>query len=237
MNNRNPHIHTLSVVTILFCFLFADILNAQDRPYHDHRDHRDRQSQRDMDDQRDEPVLGLRVGANYANVWDESDQEFEADGVFGPAGGVFLSMPLGPYIGLQPEILFSQKGYTRDGEFLGEEYNFSRRASYIDIPFQLQLKPSPYVSVVAGPQYSILIDDRWDYEFADTVEGDFGEELAAGDIRDHVVGLVGGLDFNFSRTVLSARAGWDLMSNEGDGDFDEPRYKNAWLQLTLGVRF
>src|SRR5690625_6093426 len=98
MNNRNPHIHTLSVVTILFCFLFADILNAQDRPYHDHRDHRDRQSQRDMDDQRDEPVLGLRVGANYANVWDESDQEFEADGVFGPAGGVFLSMPLGPYI-------------------------------------------------------------------------------------------------------------------------------------------
>src|SRR5690625_3010099 len=139
MNNRNPHIHTLSAVTILFCFLFADILNAQDRPYHDHRDHRDRQSQRDMDDQRDEPVLGLRVGANYANVWDESDQEFEADGVFGPAGGVFLSMPLGPYIGLQPEILFSQKGYTRDGEFLGEEYNFSRRASYIDIPFQLQI--------------------------------------------------------------------------------------------------
>ena len=59
--------------------------------------------------------LGLKVGANLSNVYDESGQDFVADAKSGLAAGVFLRLPLGKFIGLQPEVMFSQKGFKATG--------------------------------------------------------------------------------------------------------------------------
>jgi hypothetical protein len=56
-------------------------------------------------------------------------------------------------------------------------------------------------------------------------------------IRKNILCFVGGLDFNFNHLVLGARAGWDLRNNNGSDTSTTPRYKNAWLQATVGVRF
>jgi hypothetical protein len=37
--------------------------------------------------------------------------------------------------------------------------------------------------------------------------------------------------------VLSARSGWDVQRNNGDGTSSIPRYKNVWFQATIGYRF
>ena len=78
------------------------------------------------------------------------------------ASGVFLAIPIGTYIGIQPEVLFSQKGFKATGSILGEEYKFTRTTNYIDIPIYLALKPSPFLTIVAGPQFSYLMS-RKDY--------------------------------------------------------------------------
>ena len=56
-------------------------------------------------------AFGMKAGANYSNVYDSKGEDFNADPKFGLAAGAFLSIPFGQYIGIQPEILFSQKGF------------------------------------------------------------------------------------------------------------------------------
>ena len=63
--------------------------------------------------------FGIKAGANYANVYDERGDEFRADGKIGAVAGVFVSIPMGSIFGLQPEILFSQKGFKATGSVLG----------------------------------------------------------------------------------------------------------------------
>jgi hypothetical protein len=53
-------------------------------------------------DNRENVKFGLKVGTNYANVYDSQTEEFKSDGKFGFVGGLFISIPIGKYIGLQP---------------------------------------------------------------------------------------------------------------------------------------
>ena len=45
-------------------------------------------------DNREKLTFGLKVGANYSNVYDSEGEDFVADGKFGLAGGVFVSIDL-----------------------------------------------------------------------------------------------------------------------------------------------
>jgi hypothetical protein len=184
-------------------------------------------------DLRDKLLFGLKAGANYSNVYDSKDQEFNADFKFGFAGGVFLSIPIGKFIGFQPEILYSQKGYKGSGTFLSIPYEFTHTTDYIDVPLLLAIKPGAFVTLLAGPQYSFLIKQKNEFtigNFTEDQEQEFRNDKS-------VLCIVGGIDFNMKAFVLGARAGWDLQNNNGEGTSINPRYKNVWYQATLGVRF
>lgn len=188
-------------------------------------------------DRREDFVFGLKAGTNYSNVWDESGEDFVANGKFGFAGGAFFGIPLGKYIGLQPEILVSQKGYKGSGSLpLLGAYEYRRTTTHLDIPIQLQLKPSEFITIVAGPQYSYLMRQESEFTSGESVFGS-EEEFDNDNIRKNTLGAVGGFDINISHFIISGRAGWDLMSNDGDGTSSDPNYKNHWFQLTVGYMF
>ncbi len=92
----------------------------------------------------DKITAGLKAGVNYTNVWDEEGQDFRADPKLGLAGGVFIGIPLGKYLGLQPEMLISQKGFKGSGTLLGNGYSMTRTATYLDFPLQVQIKPTSF---------------------------------------------------------------------------------------------
>ncbi|TVQ76948.1 MAG: PorT family protein [Flavobacteriales bacterium] len=184
---------------------------------------------------RDNLEFGFKAGANFSNVWDTRSQDFTADAKTGFAGGVYAGIPIGTIFGIQPEILFSQKGFKGEGRMLGFPYSFSRTTSYIDIPLQIQIKPTDYFTLVAGPQFSYLAHQSDKYSFAGNttvLEQEFENE----NIRKNILGFVAGFDFIYRDAVLSTRVGWDLQTNHGDGNSSTPRYKNQWLQLTLGFK-
>jgi len=190
-------------------------------------------SAQDDRDLRDKFQFGLKAGANYSNIYDTEDQEFNAEYKFGIAAGAFLAIPLGKYLGLQPEILFSQKGYKSTGTLLTIPYEFTHTTDYIDVPLLLAIKPSAFVTLLAGPQYSFLIKQKDKF-----TSGDFTEDQEQEFRNDKsVLCVLGGIDFNLNPFVLGARAGWDLQNNNGDGTSTNPRYKNFWYQATLGVKF
>ncbi len=179
--------------------------------------------------------MGIKVGSNYSNIYDTKGDKFDAENKFGLAGGVFIAIPIGKVFGIQPEILFSQKGYKQTGNFLGSTYNLTRTTDYIDIPLLLSIKPIKFVTIQVGPQYSYLLKQK--NVFSNAVTSiEQAEEFKNENIRKNTLCFIGGLDINIKRIVLGARAGWDIQNNNGDGTSTAPRYKNAWTQLTLGFR-
>jgi len=191
----------------------------------------------DTDDgSREKFHFGIKAGANYANVYDADGEDFEADPKFGFAGGVFVAIPLSKYFGIQPEILYSQKGFQGEGTLLGSPYSFTRTTDFIDLPLFLVVKPLPILSILVGPQLSYLLKrtDRFKSNFGNTQQI---EEFNNDNIRKNILSATLGVDINLAKVIFGARAGWDLYTNNGDGTSQTPRYKNAWVQATVGYRF
>jgi hypothetical protein len=187
-------------------------------------------------DAREKLVVGLKVGGNYSNVYDSKGEEFQADGKVGFVGGAFASIPIGAFLGIQPEFLYSQKGFKASGNILGLPYKLTRTTTFIDVPILIQLKPSSFLTIVAGPQYSYLIKQKDVFENGiTTIEQE--NEFENANLRKNFFCFTGGFDVNVTNMVLGARAGWDIQNNNGDGSTTTPRYKNMWYQLTNGFRF
>ncbi len=187
-------------------------------------------------DFRDKVQFGLKIGLNYSNVYDTKGEEFKSDPKFGLATGLFVSIPIGKFIGIQPELLFSQKGFKATGVLLGNPYEFTRTTNYIDIPIFFTLKPIEYFTILAGPQYSYLIKQK--DVFANTTTSIVQEqEFENANIRKNTFCFIFGGDVNLTHFVFGARIGWDILNNNGDGSSTTPRYKNVWYQVTFGYRF
>ena len=188
------------------------------------------------DDAREKFQFGLKVGANYSNVYDSEGEDFNTDGKLGLAGGAFLAIPIGKILGIQPEVLFSQKGFHGKGRILGGGYDFTRTSNFLDIPLFVALKPAPFLTFLAGPQFSYLLSQKDQFKNAySTVAQE--QEFENDNVRKNILCFVGGFDININHVVVGARAGWDVQSNKGDGTSTTPRYKNVWLQGTIGFRF
>jgi len=187
-------------------------------------------------DNRSKPQLGLKAGLNFANVYDAEGEEFRADGKFGAAGGVFASIPIGSLIGIQPEVLFSQKGFRATGVILGSSYEYTHTTNYLDIPLYFTFKPSEFITVLAGPQFSYLMSSKDVFVNGFTTIAQ-EEEFQNDNIRRNTASFSLGADINLKHVVIGARAAWDLFDNKGDGTSSTPRYKNQWVQLTVGYTF
>jgi hypothetical protein len=182
------------------------------------------------------PSIGVKAGANLSNVYDAQGDDFRADAKLGLAVGAFLTLPITKYFGVQPEILFSQKGYQGSGSILGSEYSYIRSTNYIDVPILVAIRTSQYLTILFGPQYSFLLSENYTFE-SDFVDVTQNEQTGNENLLRNTLCLAGGLDININRIVLSGRAGWDILKNEGDGTSTTPRYKNMWYQATIGYRF
>lgn len=192
-------------------------------------------AQENATDFREKLTFGIKAGLNLSNVYDSKGEDFKSDPKFGLATGVCLAIPIGKYIGIQPEVLISQKGFQATGRILGSTYRVTRTTTYIDVPLLFIFKPSEFISIVAGPQYSYLLKQKDVFENATTSieqETQFVNE----NIRKNILCLTGGVDINIKHIVLGARVGWDVQSNNGAGSSLTPRYKNVWYQGTVGYR-
>lgn len=210
MNKRN--------IILIMCFFSIASLRAQND-----------------EERRENLEFGVKAGFNISNVWDSRGQEFDADPKVGFAGGVFLGIPLGEILGIQPELLLSQKGFQGEGTLFGSSYSFSRTTTYLDVPLQVQLKPTNYLTFVAGPQFSYLLHQNDKYSFG-SASTEQEEEFENDNIRKNILGFVGGFDIILQSIVLSGRVGWDFQNNHGDGSSSTPRYKNRWAQMTVGIK-
>jgi hypothetical protein len=187
-------------------------------------------------DSRNKIHLGFKAGINNSNVYDEEGDEFKAEPKYGFAGGAFVSIPIGKYLGIQPAGLISQKGFYATGKITGDPYDLKRTTTWLDIPVMVEFKPLKALTIVGGPQYSYLFNQTDILKGSDntTIQE---QEFKNDNFRKNVLSAAFGLDINITRFVFSGRYNFDLQQNNGDGTSTMPRYKNMWLQGTVGIRF
>lgn len=185
-------------------------------------------------DDRDQIRFGFKAGVNYSNVYDEEGENFVADGKFGLAAGIFFSLPLSKFFGFQPELIYSQKGFKATGNVLGINYDYKRTTNYLDIPLLVQVKPVRYFTILAGPQFSYLLETK--NEFNNT-SNSVQEDINNDNYKKNIFGFVIGTDVNIEQFVISGRLAWDINKSDADGNTSTPRYKNQVVQLSLGYRF
>lgn len=174
--------------------------------------------------------FGLKAGVNFSNVYEMKEEGFVADGRVGFVGGAFASIPITEMFGFQPEVHYSVKGFKSEDHKL---YNFDRKTQHIDVPLQAQYMPTEMVAIVLGPQYSYILKKKDSFPAILNGNTRLFETDAT---RDHYLGLVGGVDVTIMKFVVSGRAGFDFNRNNGVESTILPRYRNAWLQATLGFK-
>lgn len=179
--------------------------------------------------------LGVKVGLNLSNVYDTKGDEFQTNSKLGLVGGGFISIPIGKFIGVQPEVLFSQKGFQATGIILGAPYTLTRTSNFIDVPLFFAFKPVGFLTLLVGPQFSYLIKQKDVFE-SSIISYDQEQEFKTQSLRKNLLSFKAGVDVNLKHIVLSARVGWDIQNNTANGLSTIPRYKNVWYQATVGIR-
>ncbi|PWA04787.1 porin family protein [Flavobacterium psychrotolerans] len=187
------------------------------------------------DDTRYDFKIGVKAGLNVSNVYDEQNNDYVAENKVGFVGGGFLSIPITKFVGFQPEILYSEKGFKATKSTILGNYEFTRTSTYLDIPLQLQIKPIPFVTILAGPQFSYLLKTKND--FNGNITSTEEENINSENYKKNIFGFVVGADVNVNNFIISGRAGWDISKTDTNGDSSKPRYKNQVLQVTLGYAF
>lgn len=180
-------------------------------------------------DAREELKVGIKAGINYSNVYSESGDDYVADGKVGFAGGVFVSIPLNQLIGIQPELLYSQKGFKTEGTFFDGKVT----SNHLDLPVHLQIKPTENISLLVGPQLSYLLSTKYEIDGLSLVD----EEDLEDENNRATFGISAGVDFTVQNFLISARGSWDLSKFNKDNTTSDINYKNQLFQITLGYRF
>lgn len=183
------------------------------------------------------PRIGFKGGLSIATIVKTNDNSFSSTPLYGFNGGGVLQLPLCKLISLQPEILFSQKGYRTKGSDLTGDYDYRRYLNFLDIPLLLRINASKDLGIVVGPQYSYLLSTHTKFT-SGTTSYEQTIKNENDNITKNIFGGVIGLDINLNDNLfLYGRYTIDFRNNNGDGTSSTPAYKNQVVQLGLGILF
>ncbi|HWK06145.1 MAG TPA: porin family protein [Puia sp.] len=168
--------------------------------------------------------IGVKAGANIFKI---DGQSYDSKFNFGYNVGAFSEINFTKQWGLQPEVLFSQTNY-RTGSNFTDVYptgtnDLKGKLNYLSIPVLLSFRPIPFLSILVGPQYGILLngDQHVVTQAKDAFKkGDFS--------------LVGGAQLNVASFKVGARY---VVGLTDINDIDnQQKWKNQGFQVYAGFR-
>ena len=169
--------------------------------------------------------LGVKAGANLFKVDGKSfDEEFQT----GYTLGAFSEINFNKKWGIQPEVIWNQTN-TRTTTDFHEIYPNSFddfkdvKLNYLSIPLLLSYRPAKFLSLQAGPQFSILMDPN------QNLLENGQDAFKKGDFA-----LLGGAQLNFGGIKVGGRYQVGL-NNINDID-NQDKWKNQGWQLYAGFR-
>lgn len=167
--------------------------------------------------------LGIKAGVDIHKI---DGRSFDEQFAYGYQAGAFATIPLSNRFGIQPEVIFSEVNIDTSND-LSSPYDFENldnvKLKYLKIPLLLNYNPNKFVSLQAGPQFGILMDDK------STLLENGQSAFKKGDLS-----LVAGLQLNISSIKIYGRYAVGL-NNINDIDNKE-KWKNQNIQLGIGFK-
>ena len=178
---------------------------------------------------------------NLSSVLDFTNGMISTRSRTGFYGGVFVDVPLGNDLSIEPGIYYTQKGYELNGNldikglgFLGANASSQLQADYIDVPLLLKLKAGN-LYVTLGPQFSFLTSAN-----LKSSAGLLGINLLNNkmDVSNNFnkvdMGVTGGIGFSLSKN-FSINAAYDYGLQRVDANNKVNAYNQGFkIGLTAG---
>ena len=170
--------------------------------------------------------IGVKLGSNITDV---TGLQFKDGFNFAYHAGFFSEIMFSKYLGIQPEALWSQTNLTR-ATTISSIYQPSLgtlksiELTYLSIPVLLNIRPTKLITLQAGPQFSILIDNT------KTATANAGDAFKNGNLS-----MVGGVQFNLFKLKFYGRylAGLNNINDLSDQD----KWKSKSYQLGVSLAF
>ena len=191
--------------------------------------------------------IGVKLGANLSNLAGDLQDEDNFQNKLGFVGGLTYNIPLSSdnFVSIQPELLFSSKGYKRADYTVMNgaqqlRYEGKVNYSYLDLPVLFKINAGP-VFFEAGPQFSYLLGIKDNTEVTDVTTGtdfesyqqidkdalaEFEVGYAAGVGVQIPMGLTLNLRYNGSVSALAKDDGGNELANA----------RNSVYQATIGFK-
>lgn len=188
---------------------------------------------------------GFKAGVNIANITGSDVDDFmdvlsyfagaslSNKTLMGFSFGGFVTYNFSPTVALQPELLYSMKGFTITAE--GEDEDVDVKMDYIEIPVLFKFMfgkgtAKPYL--FAGPSLGILVSSKMKSG---------GESVDAKDLwKTTDVGVVfgGGVGFPLGQGALSLDGRYTMgVTNTPDAGDADINIKNSNISFMVGYGF
>jgi len=169
--------------------------------------------------------LGVKGGANIFKVDGQGyDQGFH----FGYNVGAFAELNFTSAWGIQPELLWNQTNYRTGTQFSsiypGGLNDVKGKLNYLSVPLLLSFRPVKLISLQAGPQFGILLNQ--DKNLVNNTKDAFKK----GDFS-----LVGGVQLNVANLVVGGR--YVVGLTDINDVTNDQKWKNQGFQVYAGFRF
>lgn len=166
---------------------------------------------------------GVKFGTTVNKL---SGYSFSEKFTFGYHAGAFAEIKLSDRLFLQPEVLFSQVNTDTSSQFrqlyqLNASTLSNIKLSYLSVPLLLNYKLNKVISLQAGPQYGILIDQN------KNLLQNGREAFRSGDFS-----LLGGVQLKLANVRIYGRYAIGLQ-NINDID-NRDQWKNQSIQVGIG---
>jgi hypothetical protein len=170
--------------------------------------------------------LGVKGGVNITKVQGEA---FRDEFRYGYHLGGFAELGLGGRLGIQPEVLWNQYQTRVDSSFSNVYENSTKisnyqdvKLNYLTIPILLNYKFGSLLSLQAGPQFGILLDQ------SKNLVQNGQEAFKKGDFS-----MVGGAQIHIAKVRLQGR--YFVGLNNISDISDQNKWNNQGFQLSLGL--
>jgi hypothetical protein len=167
--------------------------------------------------------LGIKVGQNFSNVNSVAVDHNTAS----YHGGVSLRFGINEKMGIAPEILLSQTKLETNPSIVDVLGNNNLQPetyhlNYLSIPILFEFKPVNSFAIQAGPQYSILLDQKKDGIGNATMAFKSGEFAFVGGAKLDLGGF-----FLYGRYIVGLQNINELQ--------DQTKWKTTQWQLGVGM--
>ncbi|MFT2007137.1 porin family protein [Pontibacter sp. 13R65] len=164
--------------------------------------------------------LGIKGGVNFSQVrGNDKDLLGTVSNLTSFHAGLFAQFSLSETFSIQPEVLYSRRGYERNDSTF--------RFDYLDLPILAVVNVTDRISFHAGPQIGIMMSGK-----------QTGREIDLGPYNTFDYGVAAGAEARVNRFRLGARyslALTDLRKENAQGQNINEDIKNGVFQVYLGI--